>query len=107
MLNTNHRHYSASLLMVSQAFKEIPSRRIFNLETVRTQFSCLIIFEIANEREVETIYEENPMYLKRDDWMEVYRHAVDGDHNFMFLNYQKPKRLRIMKNFQKVLFVDK
>lgn len=47
------------------------------------------------------------MYLKRDDWMEVYRHAVDGDHNFMFLNYQKPKRLRIMKNFSSVLFVDK
>lgn len=99
-LNTNHRHYSASLLMVTQAYKEIP-------KTVRTQFSCLIVFEIPNEREVEVIFEENPMYLKRDDWMEVYQHAVDGDHNFMFLNYQKPKRLRIMKNFQKVLFVDK
>jgi len=67
----------------------------------------LIIFEIPNEREVEVIFEENPMYLKRDDWMQVYQHAVDGDHNFMFLNYQKPKRLRIMKNFEKVLFVDK
>jgi hypothetical protein len=99
-LNTNHRHYSASLLMVTQAYKEIP-------KTVRTQFSCLIVFEIPNEREVEVIFEENPMYLKRDDWMQVYQHAVDGDHNFMFLNYQKPKRLRIMKNFQSVLFVDK
>jgi len=99
-LNTNHRHYSASLLMVSQAYKEIP-------KTIRTNFSCLIVFEIPNEREVEVIYEENPMYLKRDQWYEVYEHAVDGDHNFMFINYQKPKRLRIMKNFQKVLFVDK
>lgn len=98
-LNTNHRHYSASLLMVTQAYKEIP-------KTVRTQFSCLIVFEIPNEREVEVIFEENPMYLKRDQWMQVYQHAVDGDHNFMFLNYQKPKRLRIMKNFQKVLFVE-
>jgi hypothetical protein len=98
-LNTNHRHYSASLLMVTQAYKEIP-------KTVRTQFSCLIIFEIPNEREVQVIFEENPMYLKQDDWMQVYQHAVDGDHNFMFLNYQKPKRLRIMKNFEKVLFVD-
>lgn len=99
-LNTNHRHYSASLLMVSQAYKEIP-------KTVRTNFSCLIIFEIPNDREVEVIYEENPMYLKREQWYEVYEYAVDGDHNFMFLNYQKPKRLRIMKNFEKVLFVDK
>ena len=38
-LNSNHRHYSASLLMVTQAFKEIP-------KTVRTNFSCLIIFEV-------------------------------------------------------------
>jgi hypothetical protein len=86
--------------MVSQAYKEIP-------KTIRTNFSCLIVFEIPNDREVEVIYEENPMYLKRDQWYEVYEHAVDGDHNFMFINYQKPKRLRIMKNFNKVLFVDK
>jgi hypothetical protein len=99
-LNTNHRHYSASLLMVSQAYKEIP-------KTIRTNFSCLIVFEIPNDREVEVIYEENPMYLKREQWYQVYEHAVDGDHNFMFINYQKPKRLRIMKNFNKVLFVDK
>lgn len=99
-LNANHRHYSASLLMVTQAYKEIP-------KTVRTQFSCLIVFEIPNDREVVVIYEENPMSLKQDQWYQVYNHAVDGDHNFMFINYQKPKRLRIMKNFSKVLFIDK
>ena len=37
MLNTNHRHFSSSLIMVSQAFKEIP-------KTVRTNFICLILF---------------------------------------------------------------
>jgi hypothetical protein len=99
-LNTNHRHYSVSMLMVTQAYKEIP-------KTVRTQFSCLILFEIANEKEVLAVYEENPMGLKYDDWDEVYKHCTDGDHDFMFINYQKPKRLRIMKNFQQVVFVDK
>lgn len=105
-LNTNHRHYSCSMLMVTQAYilftryKEIP-------KTVRTQFSCLIVFEIANEKEVLAIYEENPMALKHPDWVEVYEHATEGDHDFMFINYQKPKRLRIMKNFQSVLFIDK
>lgn len=98
-LNTNHRHYSISMLMVTQAYKEIP-------KTVRTQFSCVIVFEIANEKELEVIFEENPMNLKRDDWMELYQHATNGDHDFMFINYQKPKRLRIMKNFQQILFVD-
>ena len=44
--------------------------------------------------------------MKRDDWMEMYEHAVEGDHDFLFINYQKPKRLRAMKNFQQVLFVE-
>lgn len=99
-LNTNHRHYSISMLMVTQAYKEIP-------KTVRTQFSCVIVFEIANEKELEVIFEENPMALKKDDWMEVYQHCTDGDHDFMFINYQKPKRMRIMKNFLQYVFVDK
>ena len=98
-LNTNHRHLSASILEVSQAYKELP-------KTVRTNFSCYIIFEIPNDREVSVIYEENPMYLKKNDWLEVYEHAVDGDFNFLFINYQKPKRLRMMKNFTDVLFVE-
>lgn len=99
-LNTNHRHYSTSMLMVSQAYKEIP-------KTVRTQFSCLITFEIANEKELEVIFEENPMNLKKDDCMEVYQYCTEGDHDFMFINYQKPKRMRIMKNFQQYVFIDK
>ena len=97
MLNANHRHYSFSMLMVTQAYKEIP-------KTVRTQFSCVIVFEIANEKEVEVIYEENPMSLKREAWQEMYLYATEGDHNFMFLNYQKPKLERVMKNFKEVLF---
>lgn len=100
MLNTNHRHYSASIIMVSQAYKEIP-------KTVRTNFSCLIIFEIPNDKEIEVIFEENSLYMKRPDWQEAYKYAVDGDHDFMFINYQKPKRLRLMRNFDQVLFVDK
>ena len=99
MLNTNHRHYSASLLMVSQAYKEIP-------KTVRTNFSCLVVFEIPSEKEIEVIFEENSLYMNRDEWMELYEHAVEGDHDFLFINYQKSKRLRAMKNFEKILFAE-
>lgn len=49
MLNTNHRHYNASILMVSQAYKEVP-------KSVRTNFSVLICFEVPNESEVRVIY---------------------------------------------------
>lgn len=86
--------------MVTQAYKEIP-------KTVRTNYSCLIVFEIPNEKEIEVIFEENPNYLKRDEWMEMYEYATDGDHDFLFINYQKPKRLRLMKNFDQVIFKGK
>jgi Poxvirus A32 protein len=97
-LNTNHRHYSISMLMVTQAYKEIP-------KTCRTQFSCLIVFEIPNDRETRVIYEENPMGLKMDDWYRVYNYATEGDHDFLFINYQQPRPLRIMKNFDQVISI--
>lgn len=97
MLNTNHRHFSSSLIMVSQAFKEIP-------KTVRTNFSCLILFEIFSDGELEAIYTEFPMGLKRPQWDELYQYCIEGDHNFLFYNMQRPKHLRLMKNLTEVLF---
>lgn len=99
-INTRHRHYSASFLMVSQGYKEVP-------KTIRTNWSCLIVFEIGNEKEVEVIYEEYPMGLRREDWMEVYNYATKDDHSFLYLNIQAPKGLRIMKNFEQYLMVKK
>lgn len=99
MLNTRHRHFSCSMIMVTQAYKEIP-------KTVRTQFSSLILFEISNEKELQAIYEEFPMGLKQDDWKEVYDHAVEGDHSFFYINLQREKRLRMMRNFDQHLFID-
>lgn len=98
-LNTSHRHYSCSIMMVTQGYKEIP-------KTIRIQYSCMIIFEIPNEKEVETIFEENPMGMKKEQWLQVYAYATEGDHDFLYFNIQKPKRLRCMKNFDQVLFFD-
>lgn len=97
-VNTRHRHYSASFIMVSQGYKEIP-------KTIRSGFSCLILFEIGNEKEIEVIYEEFPMGLKRDAWQEVYEYATEDDYAFLFFNFQKPKRLRMMKNFDEYIIV--
>ena len=77
-LNTNHRHFSTSILLVSQAYKEIP-------KTVRVNVSAVILFEIANEKELECIYEENPCSMKKDNWLEVYHHAVNEPYGFMFI----------------------
>ncbi len=95
--NTRHRHYSTSCLMVSQGYKEIP-------KTIRTNWTCLAVYEIANDKEVEVIYEENTMGQKRENWLEMYNYATSEDYSFLFMNAQKPKTLRCMKNFEKVLF---
>ncbi len=97
-INTRHRHYSASFIMVSQGYKEIP-------KTIRTNWTGLIVFEIGNEREVQVIYEEYAMGLNSKDWLEVYKHCTEEEHSFLYLNYQKPKKMRIMKNFTNYVFV--
>jgi hypothetical protein len=83
--------------MVSQGYKEIP-------KTIRTNWTALILFEIANDKEVLVIYEENTMGYKKDEWLEMFRHATKDDYSFMYLNSKKPRELRCMKNFDKVLF---
>jgi len=100
MANTNHRHISLSMLQVSQAYREIP-------KTVRTNWTCLILFEIANDAEVKTVYEEYSMGLKFDEWLKVYQYCTEGDFDFMYINVDKPKRLRIMKNFDQYVFIDR
>lgn len=96
--NTRHRHFSASVIMVSQGYKEIP-------KTIRTNWSALILFEIANDKEVAVIYEENTMSYKMKDWLEMYKHAIAEPFSFLYLNSKKPKHLRCMKRFDKYLFV--
>lgn len=95
-VNTRHRHYGASFIMVSQGYKEVP-------KTIRTNWTSLIVFFIGNEREVQVIYEEYPMGLKTDAWHEVYNYCTEGDHSFMFINFQQKPKLRIMKNFREFI----
>ena len=95
--NTNHRHLSNSVMMVSQAYKEIP-------KTVRTNFSALVIFEIFSDAEIANIHDEFPMGLRKEQWEAMYAYAVTGEHSFLYYNMQKPQTQRIMKNFDQVLF---
>ena len=63
----------------------------------------MLAYEIGNDQEVFVIYEEYSMGLNFKEWLEVYRHCTEADYSFMFINFQKPKKDRIMKNFQEVV----
>lgn len=103
--NTRHRHYSCSMLMVSQGYKEIP-------KTVRTNFTCLILFEICSEAELESIAEEFPMGIRKaynttakDLWHQMYDYAISEPYSFLYYNQQeKDKSRRCMKKFEEYLF---
>lgn len=90
-LNTTLRHYSTSVIMVSQAYKEIP-------KTVRVNASVVILFDIANQSELQSLYEENNAGLPQDKWLSIYRYCTAEPFNFMMINYKLPKPERIWKN---------
>jgi len=90
--NTRHRHLGMSVFMVTQAYMEIP-------KTVRTQYTCLTAFRIGSDKEIEAIYREFPMGLSRKEWDAMYEFCTKGAHDFMFIDFQKPRGQQIMKNF--------
>lgn len=44
------------------------------------------------------------MGLKYDDWLLSYKEATKGDHSFLYINFQQPRRMRMWQNFDQVLF---
>ena len=98
-LNTTLRHYSTSIIMVTQGYKEIP-------KTARINASVVILFDIANQAELEAIYEENNCGLTKDEWFKVYRYCTSESFNFMYINYKLPKTDRIMRNFDEKISIN-
>jgi len=68
-------------------------------KTIRTNWTCILIYEIGNMRELYVIYEEFTMGLSWKRWLELYKFATSERHNFMFIDFQKEPAERIMKNF--------
>lgn len=94
--NTRHRHHSASIIMVSQGYKEIP-------KTIRTGWTCLLLYKIGNMKELFVIFEEYSAGLTWEQWLKLYHHATAEKYHFMFLDLLGPEELKIRKDFDKVL----
>ncbi|KAI9007419.1 hypothetical protein BC832DRAFT_539551 [Gaertneriomyces semiglobifer] len=52
------------------------------------------------------LYEENTCGMTWDVWVQAYRYCTEQDYDFMYINYKKPKKLRVMKNFDQYIFLD-
>lgn len=95
-LNTTLRHYSTSVMMVSQGYKEVP-------KTARVNSTCVILFRIANEAEIKSIYEENSCGLNEEEWRRVYEYCTKDPFSFLLINYGKPEKERMWRNFDEMI----
>lgn len=94
-----HRHYSASVIIVTQAYKAIP-------RTIRTCMMQVILFDIGSNNELKIIYEDRADCLDEKTWLEVYRHAVkDRPYSFLYFNYKFPPGQRFYKRFDSMIKV--
>lgn len=92
-----HRHYSSSPIIVTQAFKAIP-------KTIRTNCNAQIYFDIGNQQELKSIYEEAGDGLPQDIWMAMYKHAVKTEpYSFLYFNNMFPPGKRYYKRFEQLL----
>jgi hypothetical protein len=87
-----HRHYSSSVIIVTQAYKAIP-------KSIRTNCNALIAFEIANLGELKVVYEEWPESMREEEWMKVFDFCTREPFTFIYINNHFPKGQRIFKNF--------
>lgn len=87
-----HRHYSASVIIVTQAYKAIP-------KSIRTNCNALIAFEIANLGELKVVYEEWPESMREEEWMKVFDFCTREPFTFIYINNSFSKGDRIFKNF--------
>ena len=89
-----HRHYSTSIIVVTQAYKAIP-------KSIRTNMNVLILFEIANKAELSVIYEEYPDRLDEEEWLSLYWKIIDSQpFSFFYLNNHFPIGERIHERFE-------
>lgn len=95
-LNIRHRHFSASLILVTQAYKEIP-------KTIRTNVTGWVLFRISNQKELDVIYEECPCFLTKTQWMNMYEKAIEEPYSFLYINLFFPPDRRMFKRFEYVL----
>jgi len=94
---TRMRHWSSSAIVVTQSYKQLP-------KVARVQCNSIILFEIGNEVELKDIFMEFGCGLKWTEWLQVFQYCTsNGEYDFMYINLDRPKKMRIMKNFDEIV----
>jgi len=92
------RHFNASMIKVTQAYKAMPS-------SLRLGMNSLICFEISNQQQLEVIYDEWQMGMTKPEWMAVFKEATREPYSFLYFNNDFPKGQRVYKKFDYLIDV--
>ena len=93
----NRRHQcgaggSLSVWITTQVYNKVPA-------PVRKCASQLVLYETKNRMELDSLYNEVIVRLKKDEWYQLLQYVWDKKFNFLFLDSTKPFNQMYHKNF--------
>ena len=91
-LSTKFRHYSMSIITVSQSYRRIPS-------TMRNCWTAIIVFDLKNSKEFEKIHDEFTGSIP--DSEALIQKIVKKRYDFFYFNIE---RQQMYHNFEKLVW---
>ena len=93
----NRRHQcgaggSLSVWITTQVYNKVPA-------PVRKCVSQLVMYETKNRMELDSLYNEVIVGLKKEEWYQLLKYVWDKKFNFLFLDSTKPFNQMYHKNF--------
>ncbi len=92
----NSRHYKISMILTTQVYNCIPPQ-------IRINNSNLILFQSANKKEIQKIYEENNGKLTFNEFYQLYEKITSEPYGFLQCNYQNTNNKRYVKNLEEFI----
>tara|TARA_R110000868_G_scaffold185862_2_gene427897 strand:+ start:1135 stop:1977 length:843 start_codon:yes stop_codon:yes gene_type:complete len=91
-ISTKFRHYSLSIIIVSQSYRKIPS-------VIRNCFTCMIVFDLKNEKEFTKIQDEFTGSIPNSEKM--IQQIVNKRYDFFYFNIE---RQQLYHNFHTLMW---
>lgn len=89
------RHYMTNFFICVQHPYQCP-------RALRSQCSHTIIFQTKDEKLLQELARENCSHLSPDEFIQLYKHATVGQHDFMLCDF---KNNEVRKNFDEILSI--
>ncbi|KAK9812719.1 hypothetical protein WJX72_002585 [[Myrmecia] bisecta] len=92
-----NRHLSINIMIACQSLRAVN-------KAIQLNASLLCIFRYGNKKTVEQdIYEEVSGKLTPEQFLELYEHATEEDHDALVIDFSQPKNKMFKRNFDTVL----